>query len=908
MTFKPSNINSIPSKKMVSAMLASLMALSAYAGVAGAETAPVSVTAKAATGMFSDVKSGYWAEKHIYKLASQNILLGNNGLFRPGDAVTQQEAITMAIRFVNKESELPAADKAKLPTGISTSNYFKSYVSLAFDLGLVNEKEEANAKIDKGTWGEKKASREWITKLLIRAIDKEAQAKAAGNAPTDFADNDKISDGVKGYVSVAVDLNIAQGISGNKFNPQGNVTRAQLATFFSRGGGYKDYSYAGQHKGYITELTDSKITLYTGSTYVTYTRDANTPFFTSASELRINAADIALYSEVMVAGKNQTATYVESLDNTPKTESVEGSFERLSGNKLWLFAGDTYQEYTFTDKTVFYDQNENVVKAADLTAGSVIEIQRETFTAQKNPVAVRVKSGVVNKTATGKVQSVDSTSKTVTVVNDSGTTDVLKIQDGISVIRYQNEIVALSELKIGTAVKYTIKDSIAQSIEITAGVERTVRGTLYELGANHSTVTYMRDGGSLEVKILASNPQIVISGIEQPIISDLLADGKSGDVVEITLNSNEEVTKIEVLNRQMERVNLATVVSYNNKTKLLTVLDANKKPQVFTLDEKTKLEYNTTSPTLTGIEPYLTEGRKVNLNTIGTRALSLSIVYKYEGTVTELSTSAKNVKLLQTNGESITLPYQTTPSVELYGKGSASLSDVKAGDQITAMLGANQDVISKIYVKSAVQFELQSLNLSTYRAEVKKDGATSQIYVDKLTITGDNGAALKPADLKLGSLINVSFDGNTPQSIQVVKQTWAEISSISGNTVTYNTASGSSESVNTNKVKVVKNGSTSTTLSSLTAADHVILTQDADGTAVFHVLSPVSKAFWTYSASTNELQVKRTSTTDTNYRFQLSPNVYIHQGDHTLSVQSLKDNDNIVLYLLNNVVVEISKP
>lgn len=908
MTFKPSNINSIPSKKMVSAMLASLMALSAYAGVAGAETAPVSVTAKAATGMFSDVKSGYWAEKHIYKLASQNILLGNNGLFRPGDAVTQQEAITMAIRFVNRESELPAADKAKLPAGISTSNYFKSYVSLAFDLDLVDEKEEAKVKIDKGTWGEKKASREWITKLLIRAIDKEAEAKAAGNAATDFADNDKISDGVKGYVNVAVDLNIAQGISGNKFDPQGNVTRAQLATFFSRGGGYKDYSYAGQHKGYITELTDSKITLYTGSTYVTFTRNANTPFFTSTSEQKITAADIALYSEVMVAGKDQTATYVESLDNTPKTESVEGSFERLSGNKLWLFAGDTYQEYTFTDKTVFYDQNGSVIKAADLTAGSVIEIQRETFTTQKNPVAVRVKSGVVNKTAMGKVQSVDPTLKTVTVVNESGTIDVLKIQDGISVIRYQNEIVALSELKTGTAVKYTIKDSIAQSIEITAGVERTVRGTLYELGANHSTITYMRDGGSLEVKLLASNPQIVINGIEQPIISDLLADGKSGDVVEITLNSNEEVTKIEVLNRQMERVNLATVVSYNNKTKLLTVLDANKKPQVFTLDEKTKLEYNTTSPTLAGIESYLTEGRKVNLNTIGTRALSLSIVYKYEGTVTELSTSAKNVKLLQTNGESITLPYQTTPSVELYGKSSASLSDVKAGDQITAMLGTNQDVISKIYVKSAVQFELQSLNLSTYRAEVKKDGATSQIYVDKLSITGDNGAAVKPADLKLGSLINVSFDGNTPQSIQVVKQTWGEISSISGNTVTYKTASGSTESVNTSKVKVVKNGSTSTTLGSLTTADHVIFTKDADGTPVFHVLSPVSKAFWTYSASTNELQVKRTSTTDTNYRFQLSPNVYIHQGDSTLSVQSLKDNDNIVLYLLNNVVVEISKP
>lgn len=891
-------------------MLASLMALSAYSGVAGAVTAPVSVTATtaASAGIFSDVKSGYWAEKHIYKLAAQNILIGNNGLFRPGDAVTQQEAIAMAIRFVNRESEIPSADKAKLPEGVTTSNYFKSYVSLAFTLGLVDEKEETKVTVDKGTWGEKKASREWITKLLIRAIDKEAEAKAAQKTNTDFADNDKISDSAKGYVNVAVNLNIAQGINGNKFDPQGNVTRAQLATFFSRGENYTDYSYAGQYKGYITELTDSKLTLYTGNTYVTLTRNANTAFFTSTSEQSIAAEDLALFSEVLVSGKNQTAAYVESLNNTPKTEAIQGSFERLSGTKLWLFAGDTYQEYTFNDRTVFYDQNGNKIKAADLTAGSVIEIQRETFTAEKNPVVVNVKSGIVNKTAAGKIQSVDTTAKTISVVNEAGTLDVLKIEDGISIIRYQNEIIALSELKPGTTVKYTIKDSVAQSIEVTAGVERTVKGTLYELGANQSTITYKRDGGSLEVKLLAENPQIVISGIEQPKISDLLADGTSGDVVELTLNGNDEVTKIEVLNRQMERVNLATVVSYNSKTKLLTVLDASKKPQVFTLDEQTLLDYNTATPTLAGVEAYLTEGRKVNLNTIGTRALSLSIVYKYEGTVTELSSASKKIKLLQSNGEIITLSYQTTPSIEIYGKSSASLADLKAGDQITAMLGSNQDVITKVYVKSAAQFVLESVNLSTFRAELKKDGSTSQIYVDKLTITGDNGAALKPADLQTGSLINVSFDGNSPISIQVVKQTWGEISSVNGSTVTYKTTSGSSESVNTSKVKVVKNGSTSTTVSTLAAGDHIIFTKDAEDVPVFQVLTSVSKSFWTYSASTNELQVKRTSTTDTNYRFQLSSNVYIHQGDTTLSVQSLKDNDNIVLYLLNNVVVEISKP
>ncbi|MCM3783949.1 S-layer homology domain-containing protein [Neobacillus mesonae] len=904
MTFKPSDINSKRSKKMVSAMLASLMALSAGAGVAGAETAPAAVST-AATGAFSDVKSGYWAEKHIYKFAALDILVGDKGLFRPGDAVTKQEAVTIAVRFMNQRSNLPSGSSIKLPNGITTSEYAKSYVSLAFELGLLDDEEELQAVQKEENWGQQKASREWIAKLVIRAIGKESEAKSGGNSATSFADDSQITAANKPYVNLAADLEIAHGTTGNKFNPQGNVTRAEIAAFFNRGGEYSDYQYENQYKGYITELTDSKLTLYTGSEYVSFTVNSATPFFNSSSSAKIAASDIKLYTEVVVSGKNLTAAYVENTSDVPQVETIEGSFERLSGNKVWLFAGDTYQEFSYTDRTVFYDQNGQVIKPENITAGSIIELQRETFTAAKNPVAIHVKSGMVNKSAEGTIQSIDSSAKTVTVVNSSGSTDVLKVVDGATIIRYHNEIVTLSELKEGTLIKYSIKDSVTQSIEVTAGVERTVRGTLYELGSNLSTITYDRNG-SLEVKLIADNPQIIISGIEEPKLTDLLADKTSGDEVELTLNSDDQVTKIQVLNRQMEPMNMVTVVSYNSKTKLLTVLDSNQKPHVFTLSDSTKVEYNSTNPSLSGIEPYLTDGRKVNLTTIGTRALSVSIVYKYEGTVSEINTSSKTVKLIQTNGQSVTIPYQSTPAVELYGKGSASLSDVSVGDQVTAMLNGNQDSLSKLYVKSAAQFELVSLNSTNYRAEVKKDGTTSQIYVDNIKITNDNGAVIKPSDLQKGMLINVSFDGNTPTAVSVVKQTWGEITAINGSTVSYKTTTGGSESVTVSgKVKVVKNGSTSTSLSALAASDHVILTKDADGTPVFQVLTALNKTFWKYSGS--ELQVKRSSLTDNNYRFNLSPNVYIHEGDATLSVQSLKDNDNIVLYLLNNVVMEISK-
>lgn len=134
------------------------------------------------------------------------------------------------------------------------------------------------------------------------------------------------------------------------------------------------------------------------------------------------------------------------------------------------------------------------------------------------------------------------------------------------------------------------------------GLKQSVRGTLVEIGGNQSTVTFKRDGGSLEAKLLIEKPEVIINGIQDATLNDLITDATNGDKVELTLNSDDQVTRIQVIGRQMEPLNGATVVSYNSKTKVLTVLDANKKPYVFTLDEKTKMDYNAAKPTLAGLE------------------------------------------------------------------------------------------------------------------------------------------------------------------------------------------------------------------------------------------------------------------------------------------------------------------
>lgn len=479
MTFKYNH--SSHSKKVASVVLAGMMALSSGGAAMAADSTQTGQGQSAAanstaapTGLFSDIKAGFWAEKHVYKLAYQGILLGNNGLFRPGDAVTQQEAITMAIRFMNAESQLNTSTAAALPTNMEVGNYFKPYVALALQLGLVDKTEEAATDVSNTTWGQKPATREWITKLLIRSLNKDAEAKAQNNQSTGFADNASISDSAKGYVNLAVSLDLAKGLDGNKFNPTGSVTRAQLATFFSRGESLTDTKYPNTATGYVTGLKDGQITLMVDGNAVNYAVNSSTPYFTKDSETRAAASDVKLYTKVLVVGSAGSASYVEVIDAKPQVESIEGTFARsLSGNKIGLFVGENYETYSYDENTAFIDQNGNAIKLSDITVDSIIEVQRETFSADKKTVAIRVKSGIVNKSDNGVIAEVQTSGKTIKLVNAAGATEQYTYNDNL-IIRYQNRILSVSDLKAGSAVKYTVKDSVLQTIELAQGVE-TIR-------------------------------------------------------------------------------------------------------------------------------------------------------------------------------------------------------------------------------------------------------------------------------------------------------------------------------------------------------------------------------------------------------------------------------------------------
>ncbi|MCJ8014303.1 S-layer homology domain-containing protein [Paenibacillus sp. KQZ6P-2] len=909
MVSKRSNSTS-HSKKVVSAVIAGMMVMGTGTAVfADAVPAPTSA-AVTASGLFSDVKSGYWAEKHIYKLASQGIIIGNNGLFRPNDSVTQQEAVTMAIRFAGLEDKISSSNAIALPANMQVNNYFKPYVALALQEGLLDKNTENVAVNSKETWGERKASREWTTEILVRAISKEKEAAALASKPTSFADNSKISASKRGYVNEALELGLTNGLDGNRFDPQGSVTRAQLATFFSRAEAYNDVKYNNSAEGIVTAVGPGKLDLYMDGSIRTYVLDSSTVYYTSDSESKISVADLKPYTKVMVIGTQNKTAYVEVTDSKLQLESTEGTFQKLSpGNILWVETNNTFKQFTYDAGTTFLDQNGAKIEPSALVPGSKIQIQQETFSSTKKPVIVQVKSGVINKTGSGTLQNVDTATKSLVIKNSSGGVESYTWDDSL-IVKYQNQLLSPSELKNGSVINYTVKNNLVQSIEVTQGVERTIRGSLYEVGANNDTITYKRDGGQLEVKLLADKPEIVISGIASPTLSDLIADSVNGDQVEITLNPQDQITKIQVLNRQMEQKKGATIVQYDPKSKLLTLMDANKKPFVITLDDKTKLTYNSPNPTLAGIEPYLTSGRKVNVTYLTNRALSLEVIYHYEGKVTALDQTGKKLTLLTADGSSVTLPF-TNPVVSVYGKSNASLSDIKVGSNIAAVLSPTQDTVQSIQLKSNVQFELVSVDYNNSRLTVKNNGLISQFYVDKTALTDDNGQAINVQDLNAGQLLNVAFNGITPTAVQVVKVTTGEVTEVNAASaspsITVKNYGGTTETFKLDAAsKLMNDAGSALNLSNIAVGNRVEVHKDADGNYVVKVLNMTSQTFWKYDSYAKEIYVKRQNVNDISH-FALSTGAYIHQGNQILTVQSLKENDNIVLYLNNGTIVEIQK-
>ncbi|MBB3110438.1 uncharacterized DUF497 family protein/uncharacterized protein YjhX (UPF0386 family) [Paenibacillus phyllosphaerae] len=895
--------------RMVSLLTVCALIVSVFT-VSG-QKAEAAVSASSAS--FTDVAKTHWAAKHISKLALQGIVKGAaTGKFMPSDNVSQQDAVIMAIRFLGKESEVEANEAVVFASGFEVSEYAKGYINLAFKLGLLIPDEEYNRlPVDpKKTWGTTSASREWITKLIVKSIDKKSLAEELDATASTFADASSIGNDYLGYVNAGVSLGLIKGVSDNKFDPSGLITRASIATIFSRAESQFPVDYAGQDSGIATKLTSDGITLFQENSDKSYTITSDTLIYRYDSEQLSSLDKLSLYTDfLLVADSSGNVLYLEQLKDEKHVETVSGTVDRVipGSSIIWIWVNDEPIKVSYDSNLIVKDTSGNELKISDLVQDSEVTITRDTYRTNPLAVEIAVKSAPVNKTVEGVVSEVKVASNSLKLLytaNDASESFI--VSPTVDVI-YQGTIseAGLSSVKVGDNVKVEVKDSIVTKITVQSTTSAaTITGTFQNASMTNLTINYMLNG-KLEAKFMTDDVTVVIDGLTGATVSDL----QQGDEIEISVNSVQKVTSIKALNRTIKVLNGATVLNYDADYNALQVRDALTNTTVSVdLTEATRITYNGTSMTLTSAEAMLVKNRKVSVGYTNGRAVFIEFVYQYSGTVLSVNATTKQLKLDLTNGSTVTMPLQYD-SVELQGKSTATIADVKVGDTVTGILNTEQDKFITIKIHKGLQYEVTSVNTSGKKVTLKAiDGTTTTFDVSNWKLYNDGGESIAIGALAAGNVVNVNYTGNTADSLSVVSVRIGKVTAVATNKVTVTDYAGATFTVELgDSYTVIKDGVKLTTAAVLAAGDRVEVRKDATGQAQITILTGVSKLFWKYDSATNSLYVKRESLTDASYIYSVTSATKITQGTSSIVLTSLVEDNSVLLYFYQGQLIEIVK-
>ncbi|RKP56996.1 S-layer homology domain-containing protein [Cohnella endophytica] len=886
-----------------------------------------SATTAFAASPFSDVTAGHWAEKHISKLALQGILKGGTGTeagkFNPNKNVSREEAVLIALRFMGIEDQVKSDEVLVFPSELTIGNYYKPYIKLALQKKILMIDEETElAKKEKGKdWGKSPATREWITRLLVRAIGKDAEAKLAASQATSFNDDTSIDAKLKGYVNVGIASGIITGVtvtngagaSVTKFDPVAPVTRATASTLFSRAESKISVAYSGQVTGVLLAMDANKLTLlHQDGVVKDYTISTSTSVYRFDSEKASSLADLKLYGEVsLISEAGGSIGYVEQTSDTAKVKTYEGTLTRVSTslNRLTLLVGEdsVYYYYDPLHLPSVKDANGQTLTLDNLPVNATVKLLVDAVRTDGKILSITVNQSVVNKTGTGTVAAWSAATRSLQVKATATSLPENFPVSANATIKKNGINVAPEDMKLGDTITYEVKSGSVTSIVITKSEQPTISGILNAINKTDKTIQYTVNG-ELSAKFMADNVIVKIEGYADATLDDVY----KGDPISLTFNDSGKVSVISVTGNVVSNLTGATISSYVSDAKTLIVFDSAGKKYNLDVNASTRFDLNGTKLTLETATPLISsKGKKVNIGISGTNVIYVSIIAKYSGTVTENNTSARTLKLSLDGSGSITLPY-VSPIVEIYGSTAKSYADVRVGDQVTVLLNGSQDQASSILVQKTAQFDFISSDTTNNKLRTKRaDGVVEEWTLgSNIVLQDESGAATTLGALNNAGLLNITFQGNTPIKIKTVSVSYGRVSSVNtaGASVDLVLPNGSTVTKTVGSTPLIlKNNVVQSSLSTVSPDDRVEIRKDENDRVVIEVVPLLRKLYWYYEADSRTLNVKKETLADTNFSFTLHSQVYIHQGTTTLSLTDLRNDDAISLYVLRGKVFEIAK-
>ena len=894
----------IPFAVLTSAALSASLLLGTGAVPAAAATTPTTQSSAAVTITFPDIVPTHWARGGVAKLAAAGIIKGyQDGNFKPSQEVTQQEAVVMVIRMVGLEDEANQIMDGVV-TGLQEDEFFTKYVVKALEERILDLTEETVAAQTGTTpWGKRPATREWVAKLIVRAI---GESPASGQLS--FSDAAAVSAAAAGYIAKSQELGLVTGFTDNTFQPKTAVTRAQIVTILSRADRYIPDDASRYASGVVTAVDASAMRMQTSSGAAqSFGLNSETLVFDADGRL-LDIADIVERTPVRVVFQNGQAYYIEVLGEAEalQLETFEGELAALDMTAETLVlesANGSLEHYKLASNVSVTSAQGSGLSLSQLSVGSDLRLQRIQGTS--DITAVVVLNQAYNASGTAVAQAVNAASRTVTFADAQGAAVTYPV-DANAVLKLKGApITSLDTLQTGDTFAYEIKDSVIVSIDITVQKTIVVSGQ-YQIHAGN-TITIMENGTTPQAYLLKPNAEVRIEGLTDTDLDDLQA----GDLVQLRISgTTNQVESIAVTNRNVTKIQGAVIESLKND--YLTVRDSKGKPYLLYITDRSRFMLDGAELSSTLYSTYVTAGRKVNLTVSADQLVRLDIVTKVSGTITAMNPTARTITVRTANGETTTATYAQFVGIEVPQQSSASLADLGVGTVVHMSMGLNSDTVASIQVERSFVYTLTSVASSSrtvYVTDAKGTALSFTLSTDS-RVLGREGQTVSLAALTPGNTIVINYTGRTIASVQEPAAVFGKVTAldITGGRLTVTDANNNAKNYSlSGGINVQKGGTVAPSASALQLNDRVLAVTDAQGKPYLIVAQAEVRKFHSYDAAKNEITVKIAKIGDQN-KYTLSPSANVRTAaDAPLALTQLKENDQVTIYLLQGKIVELVK-
>ena len=482
----------------------------------------LSVVTVASAAKFSDVDSNYsWAEEAIEALSEEKVITGyEDGTFKPAKSITRQEAIALFSRALGASAETNETI-VNFAYGIYEVDLEECADSYAVKQGayLVYRKvltiDEVISYLSNNRRNEPLKRYEAAT-LIAKALGADAWLKNNADADTklSYKDVNDIPAKYVDYVYYTTTLGIMGDMGDNKFGPDVNVTRAQIAVMIKRIADMMEFKYVGGVVATVDTLKNSLAVKTAEGEVIKFAVSNSDALYIDAN--RVSLTDIEAGMEIAIILSKDVLYQIDAISYT-EDETFAGAYKGQvtdnSGTTVKIAditkEGSPVSSFKLASNAIIFVNGETTENIKSIATGDYVTVQLS------GGLVVRLSSQAKEEQITGlKITNIDGAAAngvTLTVSDRNGNLTDYIVKDDVSIVKNSTPS-ALTDLVVGDAVVLTLEYGVIKSVKAT-GLTKTLEGTIEEITISNATsyITISKDGSKTKY-VMARNCAVTLEG------------------------------------------------------------------------------------------------------------------------------------------------------------------------------------------------------------------------------------------------------------------------------------------------------------------------------------------------------------------------------------------------------------